>query len=127
MPWDKDLDLGTGFFVGRKERTEEERNRHPGKVLPVSQVIRLVEEFADASWSEICRSRQGRGGNPLRRFAIWALRRCAGQTPCSHRDIAKLLDTTPGAVNQALLRLRSRKEAAKVREWEEKFRCREKV
>ena len=36
-------------------------------------------------------------------------------------------DTTPGAIGQTLMRLRAGKEAAKVREWEERFHGREKV
>ena len=57
-----------------------------------------------ANERELRAGKKGRGANPARRFAIWALYRGAG---IKQREIAKLLNVTLYQVSKLLSRLRN--------------------
>jgi DNA-binding MarR family transcriptional regulator len=89
--------------------------------MSTTDVLRAVARIASATHADMCNSVMGRGGNPARRFAMWALFRAGGRT---HAEIAGRLQTTQSNVAVTLRRLRSQPSAeiaAWMAAWEDEF------
>ena len=76
VSWPSDFEMDKGVFKGWAEvplDMEEKRRRREANV---GEVEAMVANIVEANWSEVCVRRKGPGGNPMLRFAVWAL--CKG-------------------------------------------------
>ncbi|MGC3998777.1 MAG: transposase [Anaeromyxobacter sp.] len=101
------LDLETGWFR-RGDEPEERPLRRPRRaeqVRPASvdQVLREVARIAGCSMAELKRPAMGRGANPGRRLAVYALSRAQAYP---HDEIARVLGMSTGQVAKVLWALR---------------------
>lgn len=122
--WPDGLDIesgwirsGTGLGAPRRRIADAPARQR----MSTTDVLRAVARIASATPADMCNSVMGRGGNPARRFAMWALFRAGGRT---HAEIAVRLQTTPSNVAVTIRRLRSRPSAqiaAWIAAWEDEF------
>ncbi len=124
--WPPDFDLKTGApsRVEQKERRVRTRphlrDRKGRQARTGAAVLDAVLEIAGAHRRELTRSVQGRGGNPVRRFAAWAL---SQESNLTQVEIGALLGMSETHVSHVVRRM-----AASCREpleeWMNIWRCR---
>jgi REP element-mobilizing transposase RayT len=86
--------------------------------VDAERVFREVRRITGLSDKEILVARPGRGGNPARRFLVWALRRGKRM---SHSAIGELLSMTPDHVTKMLSRLRRDDVGEPIGGWQRKW------
>ena len=105
--WPEGMDMRTGRFADPRELHAvarpniEDKPRSPSR--KAQEVLRRVREITGASGRELQRRKMGRGGNPVRRFAVWAL---SSDTNLTQRQIGQHLGMREGHVTMALQRAR---------------------
>jgi putative transposase len=124
----EDFDPETGLFKKKALQGERDRKRgskQRGRVmvmdkrhLNMEEVLAKVCRMTGASEGELRAREKGRGANPARRFAIWALYRGAG---IKQREIAKRLNVTLYQVSKLLSRLRNEEASEPVAGWMNKW------
>ena len=105
-PWPAALNTAEGWL--RPARLLPTVPHSPGRSttrtsVEVETIFREVRRITGLSDKQLLAARSGRGGNPARRFLVWALRR--GKM-MSHSAVGELLGMTPGHVTKMLSRLR---------------------
>lgn len=106
VAWPADMDLETGWIDDDKKDVVGVRaGDEPRGWSPASAESVLVEvlEVTGAEEDDLDRSVRGRGGNPVRRFAVWALDR---ETTLTQAEIGGLLGMSAANVQTTLAQLR---------------------
>jgi putative transposase len=105
LAWPTDFDLGRGIFTKwSPEIPRTKRQKEQWVQEQVEYVEDVVRQVCDLSWTEVCKSKRGRHGNPARRFAIWLF---LTQTDLSHQQIADGVSATVQQVTVQIHRLRN--------------------
>ena len=102
-PWPRCLDLDSGRLSGVGRGRVQTPPRQPPSAPSPDEVIAAVVTVTGADRAILTSTRRGRGGNPARRFAVWALRRA---TDLGAADIGALLCMSANQVGAVLWRLR---------------------
>jgi REP element-mobilizing transposase RayT len=88
-PWPEGLRLDTGWFAWHLCPADPERPpKVPDDAVEVQVLLDDICQITGAPRDRLKQSIRGRGGNPERRFAAWALHRTTRMT---HREIGRLL------------------------------------
>ncbi len=106
--------LGTQEAVGRLESRAAKTC-----ILPTrgpSDILAAVTALTDVSMDDLMRSHHGRGANPARRLAVWALARAS---TLSNAEIAHLMGMTTNQANLVLSRIRTRRQSAQFNRWKD--------
>lgn len=116
--WPEDLNQETGWQrrdpMPRHSRPSTIRDRRLAASVPDAEaVLERVEKITGVSRREILTARSGRGANPARRYAVWAL---AESTRLTCAQIGKELGMTEGHVSKTLRRWRE-SSGAKLSSW----------
>lgn len=115
--WPSNMDLARGWFRGRTPPAAAAQRRsepHHQESAPETVLVDVLE-LTGADESELDLSVLGPGGNPVRRFALWALDR---ETTLTQSEMGELLGMSPANVAVSLRRLRREQDVrAPVREW----------
>jgi putative transposase len=93
LPWPEGLNLGDGWFrwhlcpvdVVRKETSDDR------ETVTVEELVEAICQITGATRERLKESVRGRGGNPERRFAVWALQT---STYMTHREVGGVLGMT---------------------------------
>ena len=115
-PWPKGIRLGDGWFlwhlcpVDMKPSAEKSAPRG----IPIKNFMKDICEITGVRMTRMKESIRGPGGNPERRFAVWALHR---STYLTYREIGDQLDMTVQHVARDVHRNRGGIE--KFSEWTE--------
>jgi hypothetical protein len=80
------------------------------------EVLVEVCKLTGLNLKEILTSRRGKGANPARRFAVWALHQ---STTCTQKEIAGTLEMPFSQVTSLLSRFRHREQSVTIRKWME--------
>jgi len=105
LAWPVDFDLGRGMFTKWSPeipRTKAQKEQWARQQL--EYVEDVVRQVSDLPWTEVRKSKRGRQGNPVRRFALWLF---LTQTGLSHRQIAQAIGATVEQVTVQVHRLRN--------------------
>ncbi len=126
ITWPGEFVLDAGWFAWGESSAVVEDD--PGiaqdaedQSITVAELIRAVLQVTGVNAEELALARRGPGGNPARRFAVWAL---AESTDLRHRDIATALGMSPAHVATLLSRTRSGNVSHPtqwVREWRMRY------
>ena len=109
------IEVDDGFFLDKTKKASKSPKKPDELPLPVfklpperenrfrkpNDVIKDVCELTGKASEELLIAARGRGANPARRFAVWALRR---STTCTAREIAEILQMSTSQVEQLLNR-----------------------
>ena len=103
--WPEELDRDTGWIWPSNAGSSKTSVESPvdSARVSVSHVLKRVALQAGCSVASLKQPKMGRGANPARRVAVWALSRAPGY---SHREIANALDMSEGQVAKVLWRMR---------------------
>ncbi len=124
VEWPQELDMDTGFFALADDEPKKKRparDRRTPKVVTPEVVLRRVRSLTAVGAAELERAERGRGANPARRFAVWALVR---DGLLSYRQVGELLAMSAVQVGHTMRALRGRPSAelgAWIDAWEEKY------
>lgn len=120
--WPAALDLDSGWLRG------VDASASPGAravaMNTADGVLRAVAEIAGCPVTDLKRAQLGRGANPARRLAVWAL---AQEQAYSHGEIGAVLGMSEGQVGKVLSRLRRDRAAQPLASWMEVVQRRGKV
>ena len=114
-----DFDLDRGVFKGWDGIPLDSSEKDQVRLANLDEIRARIMEVVQADWERICQKRMGRGGNPMLRFAVWALRE---GTDLKQSEIARLVDCNSSHVAVVLHRMRSRGDNPMVRGWMSRFR-----
>ena len=92
------------------------------RTMSTEKALMEVCRLTGASLENIRRTQRGRGANPERRFAAWALMR---STNCSQREVAGLLRMPHRQVESLLHRIRTGKQGRDLLAWISVWQARE--
>ncbi len=99
--WPEALQLDSGWWVDEETAVDEEQTGAPPDV-PLEEVLRMIRAVTGSSDRQLKEVAMGRGANPARRFAVWAVVRRGG---ASHWQAATLLGMSRAQVANVLQRL----------------------
>jgi len=122
MQWPSDFDLDRGVFKGWDGVPLDYDGKRRLRQANLDQVRARIMGIAQADWENICQRRMGPGGNPMLRFAVWALRE---GTDLRQWEIARLVGCKASHVAVLLNRLGHKGDTPKVRGWMSEFRQQE--
>lgn len=111
----------TGRFKTPADERDERQDRYGcegQRNHQLEQTLQRIQVLTGANLPELQRPARGRGANPARRFAIWALDRRRGST---HLEISRLLNVSPRQVSRVLGCLRDHPVHEPVRGWMESW------
>lgn len=120
IAWPSDFDLGKGIFRSWSPeipRTPEEKAAW--KLAQTERVRHMCQVITGRNWDEVKVTRRGRGGNPVRRLAIWLL---TTQTELTHKEIAAVVGGAAIHVTLTLHFIRKDRFGSPLREWIEQTR-----
>ena len=106
VAWPAEMDMESGWIdVGEQAVVGVPAREEPPHWSPTPAETVLIEvlEVTGAEEGDLDRSVRGRGGNPVRRFAVWALDR---ETTLTQAEIGELLGMAAGNVRVTLSQLR---------------------
>ncbi len=109
--WPEEFDKKTGLFRAIRRRGAPDAVRVDAEAL-----LDKVTQVTGASLPTLRTARRGRGANPARRFATWAL---LEYTDLRHAQIGKLLKMSTFQVAKSAERLRQRGLVPPLSEWAE--------
>lgn len=115
--WPEHMDFETGWIraVDPAAPRPVTGTRPPRAARPsIEEVLRRVAQEAGCSVTALKRSEMGRGANPARRLAVWALSRAQGY---AHREIAAALGMREGQVAKVLWQLRREPPRSLLARW----------
>jgi len=107
-PWPSGMRKESGWFVRHlcptdlKKKKPKEKSREG---IPIGDLLKDICDITGVERSRLHESVRGPGGNPERRFAVWALQ-CS--TYLTYRQIGELLEMTAQHVARDIRRSRSR-------------------
>lgn len=126
--WPDGMDQTVGWIKRVGDRAESRRRRGRKGVIrtpnlaksSLSSTLDVVCEITGATRQELKQSRHGRGAQPERRFAVWALARA---TTATQGEIGRALEMSASQVGVILHRLRG-KRSPKIDGWIARFEFR---
>lgn len=100
--WPEELDLRTGYFTeGDQQIAHAKLAKLESQFVEPTLLLDAVSKVCGASQARLRTTKRGRGANPARRFAVWALRE---HTHLTLSQIGDHLKMSPGQVANVLYR-----------------------
>ena len=120
VQWPEEFILATGWFKTEAGSKEVDGSGGSMREITAEKLIKAICRVTGATRQRLMQSVRGPGGNPERRFAVWAMRR---STFLTHKQIAELLEMTPEHVARDVRRSRAKIEDFDkwVDRWQELF------
>ncbi|MBN2530587.1 MAG: transposase [Deltaproteobacteria bacterium] len=117
-PWPQGMRMDTGWFqwhLCAPHRTQNTASIS-GSVLPLARLIKDICQITGVDEASLQEAVPGRGGNPARRFAVWALH---NTTYLKHAEIGQTLGMSKYQV--AKIVERSGKNTVAFRDWDDQW------
>jgi hypothetical protein len=115
-PWPSEMNMKTGWIHWKASGQHFEEIESHKPCVSMTVLIDDICKIAGATANELQRPRLGPGGNPARRFAVWALQRT---TYLKHGEIGQSLDMSKYQVAKIIERTRKNNE--QFGEWTNKW------
>ncbi len=118
--WPEEFILATGWFKTEAGSKKAAGTSSSTKEVTTEKLLKAICRVTGAKRMRLTQSVRGPGGNPERRFAVWAMRK---STFLTHKQIAKLLKMTSDHVARDIRRSRAKIEDFDkwVGQWQQLF------